>query len=220
MKHFAQMWKKADADQSGRLSKEEFSSLPRVASLPSENLGRLFQRLDKDGNGTIERSEMARPQPQGDDSKKRMKRLWELDANEDRKISLEEFSQGGISQRLPEEGRERLFNRLDTNKDGFISKEDRPKRRGEGRPGMSSERKGERPLQRQGQIDPGRFDSNQDEVLDFSEFSKMPMHQRLDEDQREDLFEKADQNGDQKLSRDEWGSLETKRMFGGKNRSK
>jgi Ca2+-binding EF-hand superfamily protein len=196
-------WKKADTNGDQLISREEFLALPRIAKLPEEKQTKLFSRLDKNGNGTLEGPELrpAHP-PQGPkDGDQRggmrgriMPRIAELDLDQDRKISFEEFTQAPMIAKLPAERQRKMFDNMDRNGDGFLSPEDRPAQgpgpRGDGPP------MGPKVFE--------RLDANKDQVLDFSEFQKFPPVAQLSEDEQEDRFQKIDANADGKIDVPEW----------------
>lgn len=200
-----QAWKAADADGDGFLTMAEFSRLPRVASLPDDKKEHLFKRLDKNGDGRIERRELgAAFRNKG---KRPMPRLWELDTDKSGGVSYEEFSAGGPFAKLSEERRKKVFERLDTNGDGIISPADRPERP-HGREGMGPGKRkdGEEPAPKRWNPR-GMFkalDADGDGAVSFGEFRKGPMVRDLDEDEQEDRFMALDRNGDGKLTPDDF----------------
>lgn len=56
-----------------------------------------------------------------------MNELRKLDTDESGGLSFEELSKGEFFSRLPEEKRKEIFDRMDTNGDGQITPEDKPK---------------------------------------------------------------------------------------------
>jgi Ca2+-binding EF-hand superfamily protein len=103
----------ADANNDGNITRDEFLAGPLEH----------FNRLDADHNGVISTAEMPRRSERserGDRSERRASR----DANGDRQISREEFASMGSG----------MFDRLDTNNDGQVTREEaqavRPHRRG------------------------------------------------------------------------------------------
>ena len=148
---FADAWMAADVNKDGVIAFEEFSALRRVRQLPEDKRRRLFDRLDKNGDGKLDREEL-RKMARGSGAP-RPKRLWELDADQSGGVSLEEFRAGHVASKLPPERVEEVFRKLDTNGDGQISPDDRPGRPGErgkgrgkgaGGPRMDDGRKGPR----------------------------------------------------------------------------
>jgi Ca2+-binding EF-hand superfamily protein len=109
--------KAMDQDGDGKISRTEFFGRPE-----------LFARLDADGDGLITTDEAAKfhagnsaksapiPKPDGEPTQKKARpaaRLKTMDRDGDGKVSGAEFT-----------GPPRLFDRLDVNKDGFLSAED------------------------------------------------------------------------------------------------
>ena len=123
-KPFTEVWKETDVDANGSISAEEFAALPRIQKLPKGKHEPIFKRLDKDADGKLNHAELS------DLGKRKpsfpIKRLWELDADKNEKISLEEFQSGSISKKLPPEKLITVFKKLDTDGDGVITKNDRP----------------------------------------------------------------------------------------------
>ncbi|TAE91680.1 MAG: hypothetical protein EAZ81_05510 [Verrucomicrobia bacterium] len=196
-------WKKADANDDKVISREEFLALPRIAKLPQEKQDKIFGRLDKNGNGTLEGPELRPAQPphgpknqEGRGGKRGgiMPRIAELDLDKDRKISFEEFTKAPMIAKLPEERQRKMFENMDRNDDGFLSPEDRPAQ-GPG-PRRDGPPMGPKVLE--------RLDVNKDQVLDFSEFQKFPPVAQLSEDEQEDRFQKIDANSDGKIDAPEW----------------
>lgn len=123
---FPDLWKAADSDQDGFISREEFAAMPRVRNLPEEKRSHLFERLDKDGDGRIGRDEIARLGRQQDGKRPPFQRLWELDTDRSGGVSFAEFKKGKLFMKLPPERQMEVFKRLDTDGDGQITAKDRP----------------------------------------------------------------------------------------------
>lgn len=101
----------ADANNDGNITREEFLARPIE----------MFQRIDADGNGVI--TEAERPQrPERAEGERRQRP--DFDANDDRQISRTEFTAMGSG----------MFERMDANNDGRVTREEadaaRPHRRG------------------------------------------------------------------------------------------
>ncbi|MGA0845478.1 MAG: EF-hand domain-containing protein [Luteolibacter sp.] len=189
---FHPSWMKADEDKDGTLSREEFDAMPRLSQLSDEKRTKLFERLDKDGDGKLSHNEVrrnsapmreARPEPP-------VQRLAELDTDQSGGVSMEEFMAGPLASKLPSERIERIFQRLDQDGDGQITPSDRP-----GPP-----EKPARPMMFQS------LDLDGDKWLTFDEFRALPGIKNLGEDTQEDRFEALDQDSDGKISPSEFRS--------------
>jgi Ca2+-binding EF-hand superfamily protein len=198
---FYEAWKLADANHDGSISKEEFGMMPRLQKLPEEKREMLFSRMDKDSDGKVSREEIAHlGKPHDGQPDQPAKRLWELDTDRSGGISLDEFKMGPIFTKLSPEKQQKVFARLDTDGDGFITPKDRPeppfkRPDGKDRPDGNRPENGERPEQIN-----RKLDVNGDGSLSFGEFRAGPAVKNLTEDEQEDRFERLDRNGDQKLS--------------------
>jgi Ca2+-binding EF-hand superfamily protein len=186
-RQFAETWKAADKDRDGFISREEFDAMPRIGNLPEDKRPRIFERLDKNADGKLDREELRRAGRPHDGP--HFPRLWELDSDKSGGVSLDEFKAGRMFQKLPPERQTAIFQRLDSDHDGQITPKDRPQ---------------EHFRPEEGKPDPRRLirqlDKNGDGALSFEEFRAGPMISQLSEDEQEDRFEAMDRNGDQKLT--------------------
>ncbi len=203
MRSFAETWKAADKDQDGFISIAEFVLMPRIQKLPEEKRVRIFERLDKDFNDKLGREELGHHGGGSHDGKRQhMKRLWELDADKDGGISLQEFKAGELFKKLPPGKQDRVFRRLDTDGDGVVTPRDKPRPSKNG--GGSKEK---RP-----QAINLKSDTNGDGVLSFEEFRSGPAMMGLSEDIQEERFEMLDRNDDLKISAEDFPSQGHKDM--------
>ena len=199
-------WKKVDANGDGLISRDEFAAMPRLSSLPEEKRHGLFDRLDKNGDGSLTRHELKPGNSEGGDRRPGMPRIAELDTNADGAVSFEEFQAGQFSKRLDLEKQQRIFKRLDSNGDGKITPDDKPKMRprpenGERpRPDDGEGPKPDRPRPR-GLID--HLDKNGDGEVSFEEFRSGPRVSQLDEETARKRYRMMDRNGDGKVDRND-----------------
>lgn len=189
---------KADTDHDGAISRTEFDGFGRVSSLPEDKRDALFKRLDKDGNGSLSREELARLFRPQDNPGPRVPQLAELDKDRSGGVSLEEFRAGEVFKKLQPERQEALFKRLDVDGDGQITPKDRP------------------PIDRrggQGHDFRGLFrnlDKDNDTFLSLEEFRQAPMVRGMGPQEQEKRFEQLDGNKDLKLDGPEFSRIEPK----------
>lgn len=190
-----EMWRKADTDGDGFISQAEFGAMERPGRLPEEKRAAIFKRFDKDGDGRLGPDEMPR-KPQGG-----MPPLEQVDANKDGRIVFEEFLKLGFVDRLPEERRRALFERMDHDGDGALTAKDRPKGGGPPWQGRRDGKGGGKDGGRgpQGQDLVRALDRDGDRALTFEEFRVAGFLKGKSEDEQEDRFEELDRNGDLKL---------------------
>lgn len=127
---FEKMFTEMDVNHDGFISREEFNAMPRVQNLDDEKRTQLFNRLDKDDDGKLSREEMQRRPHRrgGPGGPGGMQRLMELDTDKSGGVSFEEFRQGEIYKKMPEDRLKAMFERLDSDGDGEITPKDHPHR--------------------------------------------------------------------------------------------
>lgn len=171
-----------DRNRDGAISFEEFRRGRMIARLPEPKQREMFERMDRDGNGRIDRAD----RPEGFHGG--MPRLAELDSDQSGGVSFEEFSAGEMAARLSEKQRRAMFDRFDRNGDGQLRPDDsrgpgqRPGRGGHAGAGFNG------------------LDEDGDKTLSFDEFRKAPWIRDLDEDAQEGRFDEIDRDGDLKLT--------------------
>jgi Ca2+-binding EF-hand superfamily protein len=183
-KSWQELLKRADTNNDGTISRDEFFALERISKLPEEKRAKIFERLDKDRNGSLSKEELQ--EMRRGPGRHGLPKLEELDSDQSGGVSLEEFKASPFVQKLPPEEQEGLFKRLDTDGDGQITPKDRPQFPPHGGKGLFK-----------------RLDADADGAVSFEEFQKAPFIARLSEDEQEKRFQELDRNGDKKLGEDE-----------------
>jgi len=179
-----ELLKRADTNNDGVISRDEFFALERISKLPEEKRAKIFERLDKDRNGTLSKEELQ--EMRRGPGMRGMPKLEELDTDHSGGVNLEEFKASPFVRKLPPEEQGALFNRLDTDGDGQITPKDRPEHPPRDGKGLLK-----------------RLDANGDGAVSFEEFQKARFIERLSEDEQEKRFQELDRNGDKKLGEDE-----------------
>ena len=114
-----------DKDKDGVITSEEFFAGPRMVNVPEDQKQKIFSRIDTDGDGRITAEEIRKMRQESQE--KHMREIRELDTDKSGGLSYEEMSKGRFFSQLPEDKRKQIFARMDTNGDGQITPEDRPK---------------------------------------------------------------------------------------------
>jgi Ca2+-binding EF-hand superfamily protein len=181
--YFGHMLRGLDKDGDGSISFAEFAAGGRVSRLPEEHQRRLFDRLDKNGDGQIRRNEIPR------EAGKIVP--WQFDADKNGKVTFEEFRKNPRVAKLPEERQQEIFDRMDRNGDGVLSPRD-----GGGRlPG--------------GKVPPSplaSLDTDGNDSISLEEFQSNPRLKDQPVEARNKAFRKLDRDGSGELERKEWFS--------------
>ncbi|MES2981361.1 MAG: EF-hand domain-containing protein [Verrucomicrobiota bacterium] len=119
------MFRMLDKNNDKVITSEEFFSGPRMGEMPQEQRDKLFARIDQDGDGKVTPEEIRKMRQESHE--KHLREFRELDTDKSGGLSYEEMSLGKFFSQLPEEKRKQIFVRMDTNGDGQITPEDRPK---------------------------------------------------------------------------------------------
>lgn len=185
---------KADLNQDGVISFEEFSVMARLAPLDDTKKRNLYDFLDRNNDGKLQPIEVRPKEPHWVSLVKRD--FSQFDKNNSADISFEEFIQiGTFADRKPERMRH-LFNDIDQNEDKGLTLKEITDHRGGGF---------------KKKIDFTKFDLNESGGLDKAEYLQLPMINKMPKDHVEGLFLNIDENEDGELSSEEFKSHQAKR---------
>jgi len=174
-----------DENKDGKVSRVEFDAGKRISVLNPEIRKKIFQRLDKNGDGFISTEELKQTNP-----KRGIDPLASADQNKDERISREEFAEHPHFARLSEERRSELFRRLDRNADGFLDKKD----------GRRHGPRGGRKLPR---LKIKGLDLDENGSLSWGEFQNAPAILPLPEKEKRQIFNRFDRDRNREISSEE-----------------
>ncbi|MFT6179903.1 MAG: Ca2+-binding EF-hand superfamily protein [Paracoccaceae bacterium] len=177
-----------DLNKDGKVSKKEFAAGKRASRLDPEIRVKIFDRLDKDGDGFISSKELKGMAP-----KKGPHPLEKADLDKDDRISKEEFASHPPFAKMSDERRDKIFARLDHNSDGFLDQQ-------EGRRGGRNGPRGEKHLPR---IRIKGLDLDHNGSLSWREFQKAPAVLPLPENEGRKWFQKLDKDKDGEITSEE-----------------
>lgn len=185
-----QVFHQMDKDGDGKLAFGEFCQLERLKNLEVQQQRKLFDFLDRNGDGCLHVDELHPVKPKWMIFVRREFRRF--DGNNDAQLDSNEFA--ALMRFLGKHGdvEKRLFEELDQNKNQKIDRD---------------ELADERPVFRHGEIVFNVYDKDASGGLDYSEFSMIPIVQRWPEERRQKLFDLIDSDGDGKISKSEVGAV-------------
>ncbi len=122
-----------DVDSSGDLTLEELQAFELFSQMRGQRQSRLFKRIDRDQSGAATAAEMRKVRANMMKRGQQRRLVNRLDADGDQIITTEEFESSDFIQKLPEEKKRALFQKLDRNKDGKLDASDAPRKKKRGR---------------------------------------------------------------------------------------
>lgn len=119
-------FEKMDTNKDLKVSFEEFSSNPRFKEMELERVRRFFDRMDRNDDGFLSRKDHSKHghDRRGKKGGRPEGGMKNIDKDGDEKVSKEEFKKSPIGIGMPEEARQKLFQKLDKNSDGFLDSEE------------------------------------------------------------------------------------------------
>jgi len=115
---------KADLDEDGRISKEEFSKHEHFAEMPAERRDEIFDRIDRNGDGFLDQEEGRRSGGRrggrGEHDRPRFK-MKEVDLDGNGSLSFKEFERVPFIANATEEEKQSAFTKFDSDGDQKIS---------------------------------------------------------------------------------------------------
>ncbi len=125
-KHRRNPLAKADLDKDGRISREEFASHGPFAEMSEERRELIFDRLDHDADGFLDREDDRKSGGKGGRGERRVPRfkMKGLDLDGSGFLSWDEFKDAPAVLTMPAEERRQIFQRLDTDKNGELSQQE------------------------------------------------------------------------------------------------
>ncbi|MGJ8677146.1 MAG: EF-hand domain-containing protein [Akkermansiaceae bacterium] len=176
----------ADKNDDGLIEFNEFEELERLMALDVDQKRKLYDFLDKNGDGVLQEEEI---KPSDSRLKSSISEHFrQLDLDQSGSLSWEEFSQAPVFKGKPKGGTLYVFKRLDKNSDAQIDRNE-----------LKSAMK-DRFYER---VDFKKFDSNGSGGLDIQEYMQLPMLSRMPPSKIESIFERVDSNADGEISGEE-----------------
>ena len=185
---------KLDEDKDGFLSFMEFVTSVRLANLDTEKRRSLFNFLDRNKDGKVERSELG---PRHQEKIAILRNNFKsLDIDQNSQLSFEEFIENELVRDKGLDEQRILFKHLDDNQDGFIV--------------LDELKKGSRHKMRMA-FDFKKNDEDKNGTLDYSEYATLPFVSKFDDLRKKKHFERIDTDEDGEISLEEIHSAHKRR---------
>lgn len=191
---------KLDLNGDQTLSLSEFEKSPKLQTLERAQIKKLFLHLDKNNDQGLSLNEL--PHAASKDQKTpNHKGFRTLDTNEDQKVSKVEFM-AAEPRGAHDSGkrRELLFDKLDQDSDGFLTKEDRPRHSTHYHKPPHHPGKGEQVRPRGLGVNLSQLDKDGDNRVSLFEFQESKRMQGITTEKVTRRFNALDTNNDGELS--------------------
>ncbi len=200
--HAELFFKHFDANEDDKVTREEFDAGRRVKELNLKVRDGLFQRLDKNEDGVIEKKEVRLPSGDSGRPHHQMRLILDTaDTDEDGEITFEEFSKHPRFAQMDKERLKKFFVHMDRNSDGVVTQDDRPEPRPEG-----------------GRERFADFDLDKNGSLSFVEFEHLPQHIDTPKGELRGRFDHLDSNANGQIDEKEWKKGGPKKRSGSDKR--
>ena len=174
---------KLDEDNDGFLSFTEFTASERLAKLDTEKRRALFNFLDRNKDGKVQRLELG---PRHSDRLEALRDNFKsLDVDQNNRLSFDEFINDDVMQNKGLDERRTVFKHLDRNQDGFI---------------VLDELKKSPRFKMKIALDFKKNDEDESGTLNYSEYATLPFVSKFDDLRKRKHFEYMDADEDGEIS--------------------
>ena len=169
------VFSEADVNNDSALSLGEFSKLKRMAHLKPEEVGKLYDFLDRDNDGQLSLNEVKPPLPIW--KSVLLKNFAAIDTDESDDISFDEFTSANKLMHRKRRGARHLFDHIDSNRDSLLE---------------FNEIRGADVNVFGKKLSFKELDKDKDGGISLEEYSEIPMMNKLSESKISMMFDRVD----------------------------